>query len=72
MVWGLPSSSVHGIFQARILEQVAIPFSRGFPDLGIEPRSPTLQADSLPSEPNIMQQPKWEMILKNRYMYVYN
>ena len=26
---GLPGSSVHGIFQARILEQVAIPFSRG-------------------------------------------
>ena len=25
-----PSSSVHGILQARILEWVAIPFSRGF------------------------------------------
>ena len=25
----LPVSSVHGIFQARILECVAIPFSRG-------------------------------------------
>ena len=25
----LPSSSVHGIFQARVLEWVAIPFSRG-------------------------------------------
>ena len=25
----LPGSSVHGIFQARILECVAIPFSRG-------------------------------------------
>ena len=25
-----PGSSVHGIFQARILEWVAIPFSRGF------------------------------------------
>ena len=24
-----PGSSVHGILQARILEQVAIPFSRG-------------------------------------------
>ena len=42
--------TVHGILQARILEWVAIPFSRGSsqPDLrlGIEPRSPTLQADS--------------------------
>ena len=26
----LPGSSVHGIFQARILERVAMPFSRGF------------------------------------------
>ena len=26
----LPSSSVHGIYQARILKWVAIPFSRGF------------------------------------------
>ena len=25
----LPDSSVHGIFQARMLEWVAIPFSRG-------------------------------------------
>ena len=25
----LPGSSVHGIFQARILERVALPFSRG-------------------------------------------
>ena len=26
---GLPGSSVHGILQARVLEWVAIPFSRG-------------------------------------------
>ena len=44
-------SSVHGIFQARIMEWVVIPFSRGF-DPGMEPRSsPALQVDSLPSEP---------------------
>ena len=29
MDYSLPSSSVHGILQARILEWVAIPFSRG-------------------------------------------
>ena len=29
-------SSVHGILQARILEWVAIPFSRGLPEPGIE------------------------------------
>ena len=46
-----PGSSVHGILQARILEWVSISFSRGFPDPGMEPRSPALQADALTSEP---------------------
>ena len=32
-------SSVHGILQARVLEWVAISFSRGLPDPGMEPRS---------------------------------
>ena len=40
-----PSSSVHEISQARILEWVAIPTP------GLEPRSPILQVDSLLSEP---------------------
>jgi len=31
-----PYSSVHKIFQARILEWVAISFSRGFPNPGIK------------------------------------
>ena len=44
-------SSVHGILQGRTLEWVAIPFFRGLPNIGIEPGSPALQADSLPSEP---------------------
>ena len=39
------------ILQARILEWVAMPSSRDLPNLGTEPRSPSLQADSLPSEP---------------------
>ena len=47
----LPSSSVHGILQARMLEWVVIPFSRGSSNPGIKPRSPALQADSLLSEP---------------------
>ena len=46
-----PGSSVHGILQARILEWVAISFSRGLSDPGVEPRSPVLQADALTSEP---------------------
>ena len=41
---------VHGILQARILKWVAIPFLGDFPDSGIEPGSPELQADALPSE----------------------
>ena len=40
-----------GILQARILEWVAMPFSRVSYNTGIETRSPTLQVDSLPSEP---------------------
>ena len=47
----LSGSSVGGISQARTLEWVGISFSRGiFPTQGIEPRSPALQADSLPTE----------------------
>ena len=42
----LPGFSVHGVFQARILEWIAISFSRGLPDPGVEPRSFALQADS--------------------------
>ena len=53
MDYSLPHSSVHRILQARILEWVAIPFSRG----SSRPRDwshvscvSALQADSLPSE----------------------
>ena len=41
---------VHGILQA-ILEWVAFPFSGNLSNLGIEPSSPMLQADSLPAGP---------------------
>ena len=43
-----PGSSVHGISQARILKWVAISFSRAYS--WIEPRSPELQVDPLPTE----------------------
>ena len=49
--YSLPGSSVHGILQARILEWVAIPFSRDLLNPEIEPGSLALQAYSLPSEP---------------------
>ena len=47
----LSGSSVPGIFQARVLEWIAIPSPGDLPDPGIEPRSPSLQADTLPSDP---------------------
>ena len=39
-----------GIFQARILEWVAMPPSGDLPNPGIEPASHALQADSLPAD----------------------
>ena len=43
--------TVHGTLQARILEWVAFPFSKGSSQPRMEPRSPALQVDSLPAEP---------------------
>ena len=42
MDYNPPGSSVHGISQARILEQFAISFSKDLPDIGIEPESLTM------------------------------
>ena len=44
---------IHGILRARILEYSgwAFPSLGDLPKPGIKPRSPTLQADSLPAEP---------------------
>ena len=50
MDFSLPGSSVHGILQARILKGSAISFPGDLPNPGIEPKSPALQADSLPTE----------------------
>ena len=43
--------TVHGILQARILEWIAFPVSWRSSQPRDQPRSPTLQADSLPAEP---------------------
>ena len=40
MDYSLPGSSVHEILQARLLEWVAIPFSRNIPNPGIKPGLP--------------------------------
>ena len=45
MDYNRAGSSVHGILMARIVEWLAIPFSRYFPDPGMKPRSPALQTD---------------------------
>ena len=63
-----PNSSIHVISQARILENSL--FSHSFPSLGdlpnpgTEPRSPALQADSLPSEP-----PRKPWIKGEKYLF---
>ena len=48
MSYSLLDFSVHGIYQARILEWVAISFSRNLSNPGIQPTSPALQTNSLP------------------------
>ena len=53
--------TARGILQARILEWVAVPFSRDLPNPGIKPRSPALLVDSLPAEPPV----------KPFYLYLY-
>ena len=46
-----PGSSVHGIFQEEYWSGLPFPFPGHLPNPGIEPGSPALQADTLPSEP---------------------
>ena len=47
----LTGFSVHGIFQARVLEYLLFPSPGVLPDPGIKPGSTALQADTLPSTP---------------------
>ena len=68
MGYSLSVSSVNGILQARILEWVAVSFSGDLPNPGIEPKSPILQANSLPSKPPGF----WRVGIKNCIRLVYN
>ena len=55
-LYALPGSSVHGILQGRILEWVAISFSRGSSQPGIEPgslASPALSGGFFTTEPPV-------------------
>ena len=47
----VPCSSVHGIFQSRILEWVVIPSLGVLPDPGIEPASPALAGGFFTAQP---------------------
>ena len=47
----LQPHTVHGILQARILKWVVFPFSRRSSQPRYKPRSPMVQADSLPATP---------------------
>ena len=49
----LPGSSVHGISQARVLEWVAIAFSRGSSLSGIQPVPPPLAGRFFSTEPSL-------------------
>ena len=52
MDYSPPDSSVHGISQARILDWLAISFSRGgLSDPGMEPTSPALAGEFFTTEP---------------------
>ena len=59
-----------GIFQAGMLEWIARPWD--LPNPGIQPRSPALQADSLPSEPPGKPSLEWTLILKHHSLCVQN
>ena len=60
--FSLPGSSVHGLLQARILP---FPSLGDLSNPGVEPGSPTLQSNSLPSEP-----PGYIIIMQNWDTYV--
>ena len=47
----LPGSSIHGTSRQEYWSELPFPSPGDLPNPGIEPRSPALQADSLPAEP---------------------
>ena len=54
-----PGSSICGILQARILEWVAIPFSRASPQLRVQTQISFIAGDPLRSEPPLQAQTRW-------------
>ena len=60
MDYSLPGSSVHGIFQARILEWIPFPPPGDLPDPEIEPASPALAGRFFTAKPT------WKHLNGNR------
>ena len=67
---GPSGSSVHGILQARILERVAIPFSRGSSNPGIEPGS--LHYRQIPYCLSHQGSPNYSQIVAKRNVFMWN
>ena len=66
MDYNLPDFSVHGVFQAKIVEWVAFPAPGDLPNLGINPvssASATLAGEFLTTEPS--GKPQSGLTLKN-------
>ena len=59
MDYSLPHSSVLEISRQEYWSGLPFPSPGDLPDPGIEPRSPALQADSLPSE--LSGKPSWSL-----------
>ena len=59
MLSSLPGSFVHGDSSGKNTEWVAISSPGDLPDPGIKPRSPALEADTLPSEPPLFTKSKY-------------
>ena len=61
--WNFPGKNTGG---------VAIPILRDLPNPGIEPRSPALQVDSLPSEPWMLNANLWDFYTKCKNFYYHH
>ena len=66
----LPGSSVHGISQAKILEWVAISFSRDLSNPGTELGSPALQAEP-PGKPSLEHIKLGQSFWRTKFVTIY-
>ena len=67
MDYSLSGSSVHGIFQARLLEQIAISSS---PGSSLEPTSPASPALAVPLPPPLYHYITWEAQSNTTYVLI--